>query len=129
MDDALAGRLQALDDAGIAGGGYASLTLPVHRLAIARDLVRRGQAARAEYYLQWPDAVLTGARSSAVSVLFGPLVSYERALAAEAAGNRSRAIVNFQLFLGMTDAPDPALRPLVENARARLARLTGDTRK
>ncbi len=114
--------MAAEDDAMRASTTFSSM-LPLSRSAIGRGLVRTGDPARAELYLQWTDAVVTGQRPAAVSAATLPYVSYERGLAREAAGDRFGAILHLQRFVELMDTPAPAMRQQLEDAKQRLARL------
>ena len=123
------GRLVALEDSTISSGGWFASSALLHRLAIGRSLTRSGDHAKAEHYLQWTDARFIDARASAVAFTFGPYNSYQRALAFEAAGDRARAKLHFERFVDMVDRPPPAIKPQTDDAKARLAKLTGDARR
>jgi hypothetical protein len=64
-----------------------------------------------------------------VVVVVGPYNSYQRALAFQAAGDRARAKLHFERFVDMVDRPPPAIKPQTDDARARLAKLSGDARR
>jgi TolB-like protein len=100
-----------------------SVAMPLTRAAIGRDLVRRGEAARAEHYLQWPDALATATRSVINLSAMGSYSSYDRGLAREAAGDRAGAILHLQRFVEAVDDPPPPMRQQVDDAKARLERL------
>jgi TolB-like protein len=101
---------------------------PLSRAAIGRGLVRRGDPARAEHYQQWGDAVVNTARAISVQAAMGPYASYDRGLAREAAGDRFGAILHLQRFVEGVDRPTPAVQQQVDDAKARLKRLTGKDR-
>ncbi|HEX6317102.1 MAG TPA: serine/threonine-protein kinase [Gemmatimonadaceae bacterium] len=93
------------------------------RLAIGRSLTLGGDPRRAERYLQWTDASPVDRRSLQILRAMGPYSSYERGIAAEAAGDRGAAIMHLRRFVTFVDRPPPNLRNQVEDAKARLARL------
>ena len=121
--------LRALEDYAMATGNTFSPTMPLHRLAIGRALRRAGDPVKAEDYLQWTDAVVLAVRPAAVHAAFAPYNAYERALAFEAAGDRRRAIIQYERFINAVDRPPPAIKPQVDDAKARLAKLAGDARR
>ena len=97
--------------------------LALSRLAIGRALTLAGDHKRAEQYLQWTDAIVTARRSVQIAKSVGPYNSYQRGLAAEAAGNRRAAIFHLRRFVDFVDTPPPALVDQVNDAKARLSRL------
>ena len=121
--------LIALEDSAIAGGRPFPSMAALHRLAIGRALTRVGDPARAEYYLQWTDAWYASGPHGSAQFMIGPYNSYQRALAFEAVGNRERAKLHLERFIEMVDRPSPAIRAQVDDAEARLARLTGDVQR
>jgi hypothetical protein len=52
-----------------------------------------------------------------------PYSSYQRGLAAEAAGDRRAAILHLRRFVTFVDRPPPRLADQIRDAKARLARL------
>jgi hypothetical protein len=122
-------RLVALEDSAMTLGGTFPPSALLHRLAIGRALTRAGDPVAAEHYLQWTDTRYIDARASSVLYTFGPYSSYQRALAFEAAGDKARAMLHFERFLDMVDRPPPSVKPQVNDAKARLARLAGDARR
>ncbi|HEX5075302.1 MAG TPA: hypothetical protein VFW03_18980 [Gemmatimonadaceae bacterium] len=121
--------LIASEDSAITKGGDFTTITALHRLAIGRALTRAGDPSRAEHYLQWTDAWFTDARSSALAFMMAPYTSYQRALAFEAAGDRARAKLHFERFIDRVDRPPPSIKPQVDDAKSRLARLSGDARR
>ena len=119
--------IAAEDDAMLASTTFSS-TLPLSRAAIGRSLVRSGDPAGAEHYLQWTDALNTGARPASVLTTMVGYNSYARGLAREAAGDRHGAILHLQRFVDFVDQPPPSMRQQVEDAKARLKRLTAQDR-
>ena len=119
--------IAAADDAMLTSTTFSS-SLPLSRAAIGRGLVRAGDPARAEHYQQWTDAVVNGARPLSVQTAMGPFASYDRGLAREAAGDRFGAILHLQRFVEGVDKPTAAVQQQVEDAMARLKRLTGRDR-
>jgi serine/threonine-protein kinase len=121
--------LIVLEDSAIAAGRPFPSMAALHRLAIGRALTRAGEPARAEHYLQWTDAWYPLGHQASVQFMIGPYNSYQRALAFEAAGDRARAKLYFERFIEMVDLPPSSIRPQVDDAKARLARLTADVRR
>jgi len=120
--------LIAWEDSAIASGTTFPTVAALHRLAIGRALTAI-DPARAEHYLQWTDSWYTEGRAATVKFIIGPYNSYQRGLAFEAAGDRARAKLHFERFVEMVDRPPPSIKPQVDDAKARLTRLTGGTRR
>jgi serine/threonine-protein kinase len=118
-----ADSLRALEDEAMLAGRFDWFATPLHRLEIGRALVRDRNAQRAERYLQWPDATLVPTASQVMHTTMTPRTTYERGLAAEAAGDRAAAIHHFTRVVSAVDRPAPALRAMVEDATQRLERL------
>jgi tetratricopeptide (TPR) repeat protein len=96
----------------------------VNRLAAARWLVERGDAASAERLLTWHQAVLFPLQDTReANVIIDPLAYLEQARVAEVLGQEDQARTYYQRFLWRYDAPTVAHRHLVEEARAALVRL------
>ena len=96
----------------------------VNRLAAARWLVERGDAASAEPLLTWHQAVLFPLRETREANAIIESVAYlEQARVAEALGHDELARTYYQRFLWRYDKPSEAHRHLVEDARAALVRL------
>jgi len=96
----------------------------VNRLAAARWLVERGDAATALRLLTWHQAVLFPMNSTReANIIMEPLAYLEQARAAEALGRRDHARGYYQRFLWRYDTPPPQHRSLVEAARSALAKL------
>ena len=98
-------------------------------IAPVSPIAAAARTTRAEHYLQWPDAVTIGVTSASMQAAFGSHNAYQRGIAFEAAGDRARAIWQLEHFLQAVDLPHPAIRPQVEDARARLVKLAGDARR
>jgi serine/threonine-protein kinase len=120
----LTDSLIASEDAAMAASTTFMPAISLTRLAIGRDLTRRGDPERAEYYLQWTDALVTLPRNVAVNSTMLGYNSYDRGLAREAAGDRTGAILHLQRFVELVDQPTPALQSQADDAKARLKRLT-----
>jgi serine/threonine protein kinase len=121
--DAAADTLRAVTEAAMREGNFPMSIEAVDRLIVARALRRRGSPADAERYLMWPDAQTNSVRNFAVKFALAPLVSYERGLALEEAGNRRAAEFQLQRFVDAYDQPLPSQRDLVSDATRRLAAL------
>ncbi|MEQ1693482.1 MAG: hypothetical protein ABMA00_19490, partial [Gemmatimonas sp.] len=119
--------LLALEDETMRTGEIIPATLPVHRTAIGQSLIRSGQASRAERYLMWMDALISGIEGSSVIVPFGPYNAYQRGLALEASGDRAGAARMFAFFVETVDRPPESVKSQLADAKARLERLTGDS--
>ena len=123
--------LVALEDSAMSQGvGTFAPTAFVHRLLIGQSLVRAGNPAQAEHYLQWTDTrSFSDLRYVQVAFAFGNYSGYQRALALEAMGDLARAKLHYERFVDMVDKPPPSIKPQIADAKARLARLTGDVRR
>jgi tetratricopeptide (TPR) repeat protein len=96
----------------------------VNRLAAARWLVERGDAASAERLLTWHQAVLFPLRDTReANQIVEPLAYLEQARVAEAMGREAQARTYYERFLWRYDAPGPAHGHLIDEARAALVRL------
>ena len=94
------------------------------RLAAARWLVARGDAAAAAPLLTWHQAVLFPMQQTRqANVIVEPLAYLEQARVAEALGRTELARTYYQRFLWRYDAPVAAHRHLVQEARDAVARL------
>jgi hypothetical protein len=121
--EAGADSLRASSEDAMRLGGAMVSVLAVDRLVVGRALRRRGAPADAERYLMWPDAATNVVRNSTLRFALGSLVSYERGVAFDEAGNRRAAVFRLRRFLDAYDQPPPAHRTLVEDARRRIAQL------
>ncbi|HEX6050228.1 MAG TPA: serine/threonine-protein kinase [Gemmatimonadaceae bacterium] len=96
----------------------------VNRLAAARWLAERGDAASAERLLTWHQAVLFPLRDTREANLIAePLAYLEQARVADALGRATLARSYYERFLWRYDAPEAAHRHLVDEARAALVRI------
>ena len=96
----------------------------VNRLAAARWLVERGNAASAERLLTWHQAVLFPLRDTReANLVVEPLAYLEQARVAEALGRETQARTYYERFLWRYDAPGPAHSHLIDEARAALVRI------
>lgn len=121
--------LLALEDETMRTGEVIPATLPVHRMAIGQSLIRSGQASRAERSLMWMDALIGNVEGSSVIVPFGPYNAYQRGLALEASGDRAGDARMFAFFVETVDRPPESVKSQLADAKARLERLTGDSRR
>ena len=122
--EAGADTLLAASDGAMREGLPLLLTVEgIDRLVVARALRRRGSPAEVERYLMWVDGWMPVARNTSAKLTLQPLVQYERALAAEDAGDRAAAAYRLRRFVANYDQPPPAHRALVEDAKRRLAQL------
>jgi TolB-like protein len=121
--DAGADTLRASSDDAMRTGGPLLSVMAIDRLVIGRALRKRGAPAEAERYLMWPDAATNSVRNSTVHAALGALVSYERGVALEEAGDRHAAAYRLRRFVNRYDQPPAAHRALVEDAKRRLAQL------
>ena len=115
--------MQLTDDDMLASVNPDPVTVALSRLAIGRSLTLSGDGRRAEHYLQWTDGLVPTRRSTQVVRSIFPYTSYQRGLAAEAAGDHRAAILHLRRFVDFVDMPPPALTDQVNDAKARLARL------
>ncbi len=96
----------------------------VNRLAAARWLFERNDAAAAERLLTWHQAVLFPQRETReANAIMEPFAYLEQARVAEALKRRDQARSYYQRFLWRYDAPVEAHEHLVKEARAALVRL------
>jgi hypothetical protein len=116
-----ADTLRAATEDAMRDGAFLFSAEAIDRLVIARALRRRGTPAEAERYLMWTDAATNVTRSMAPRIALSPLVSYERGVALDEAGDRKAAAYRLRRFLDEYDQPPPAHRGLVEDAQKRLA--------
>ena len=121
--DAGADTLRASSEDAMRAGGAMTAVLAIDRLVVGRALRRRGSPAEAERYLMWPDGSTNIVRNTTVRFSIGGLVSYERGVALEEAGDRRAAAYRLRRFVYAYDQPPPAHRALVDDAKRRLARL------
>ena len=98
-------------------------TVALSRLAIGRSLTLAGDPRRAEHYLQWTDGRLGARRASQILRTMTPYTSYQRGVAAEAAGDQRAAILHLRRFVELVDQPPAGIADQVSDAKARLARL------
>ena len=103
--DAGADTLKASTDLVMREGGSLPSVMAIDRLVVARALRKRGSPAEAERYLMWPDASSNVARNSTVRFALTPLVSYERGVAFDEAGDRRAAAFWLQRFVQPYDQP------------------------
>lgn len=120
--EAGADSVRVVQDIAMREGGIVLSVAAVDRLVVARGLRKRGAPAEAERYLMWPDAAVNAVRAFTVKFSLAPLVSYERGIALQEAGN-PRAAFHLQRFLYAYDQPPPAHRALVSDAKQRLSQL------
>ncbi len=123
-----ADSLIAAVDASMAAAVFYAPAAPLERMAVARALIRTGAPDGVDRYLRWTDGVLTGWRPNLARITIGSYSAYERAVAAEAAGDRAAAIRNLQLFIRSTDKAPPGLLQQRTDAEERLARLVSTVR-
>ena len=123
--DAEAGSdsVKAVEDDWMRVGGWTGSILAIDRMVVARSLRKRGKPEEVERYLMWPDAAPNFTRNMVVNFGLSPLVSYERGVALDEAGDRRGAAHQLRRFLTGYDQPPSAHRGLVEDARKRLATL------
>ena len=115
--------LVAYEDSVMRMAGGVQRNTALARLAIGRALTLGGDPKRAEHYLQWTDAMPADRRSLQTVRTMLAFNSYERGIAAEAAGDQRAAIRHLRNFIVSVDRPPPTLRSQVDDAKARLARL------
>jgi TolB-like protein len=118
--DAGADTLRAVSEDGMRAGRFLASAEAIDRFAVARSLRKRGKPAEVERYLMWTDAMSSTPRNVMVKIALVPLVSYERGLALEQAGDRRGAVFQLRRFVSWYDSPPAGHRALVEDARERL---------
>ena len=116
-----ADSLRALTDETMRDGIQLLGIEAIDRLVVARSLRQRGAPADAERYLMWLDAGVNAAQSMSVRALTYPLVTYERAVALDEAGQDEAAAVQFRRVLSALDQPPEVHRSVVEDTKRRLA--------
>ncbi|MES2523243.1 MAG: serine/threonine-protein kinase [Gemmatimonadota bacterium] len=121
--DAAGDSLRAVTDDVMRTGQYVVAAEALNRLVIARLLRKRDQPSKVERYLMWPDGGMNSPAAFSVSMAVGPVTAYERASAAEAAGDRAAAIRHYRTFVERYDQPPPAHRAMVDDGKQRLAAL------
>jgi len=96
----------------------------VNRLTASRWLSAAGDASGAARLLTWHEAIGDpGPQALHANALLAPFAYLARARILEAQGQRGAARAHYERFLSSYDAPVPAHRRLVEEARAALARM------
>lgn len=122
-EDEAADSLRAVTEESIREGRSFLAVEAVDRLVVARALRKRGTPADAERYLMWPDAAVNNPRSTSVLIALGPLVAYECGVALDEAGQKDAAAIQFRRVIQTLDMAPEAHRSVVEDARARLAKI------
>lgn len=108
----------------LSDGSFAQYLTALDRLAASRWLLEAGDTAQAARLLTWNEA-WGGVSGSVGGGVFASLAYLERARIEDARGNTSLAQEYYQEFLSRYDLPSSNQRHLVDEARAALARLTG----
>ena len=121
--EAGADTLRAVSETAMREGGFLLSVEAIDRMIIGRALRRRGSPAEVERYLMWPDAQTNQVRNFTVKCSLEPLVSYERGVAHQEAGNRRAATFQLQRFVESYDQPVVSHRALVDEAKRRLTAL------
>jgi hypothetical protein len=92
----------------------------VNRLTASRLLAAEGDTVGAAHLLTWSEAIFdAGPQSLHAETVLAPFSHLARARLLAARGDRDGARAQYAYFLALYDAPVAALRPLVEEARAR----------
>jgi hypothetical protein len=98
----------------------------VDRLAAARWLTAGGRQAQAARLLTWFEGIpYPEPLTRQANAMIEGLAYLERGRVAEALDQRALAVRYYERFLSVYDAPTPAHRHLMEDARASLRRLSG----
>ena len=118
-----ADSLRAVSDQAMRDGKSIAAIEAVDRLVVARALRQRGAPADAERYLMWVDAAVNNPRSSSVFAFMYPLISYERGLAFDEAGQLEAAAYQLRRVLQILDAPMDKHQIVLDDARNRLERI------
>jgi hypothetical protein len=106
-------------------GAFPNYLTGLDRLAASRWLLEAGDTAQAAGLLTWHEA-WGGVSGSIGNSVFGSLAYLERARIEDSRGNAPLAQEYYQEFLVRHDMPTPKQRHLVDEARAALARLSGE---
>lgn len=101
------------------------LLMPLNRLLAARWMLSLDRGAEAAALLTWSDA-FGGSADEAWNRALSVAGLLARAELAEAAGRLDEAREHYARFVRVFDRPDPDLQPLLDSARAGLARLGPD---
>lgn len=127
--DAAADSLRAVSDDVMENGGLLMPAAAVGRFVVGRALRRRGTPALADKYLMWSEGYTTTPRNATTHYALYSLVAYERGVAQDEAGDKTGAVWHLQQFVDRYTNPPDAHRPLIEDAKKRLKRLTADAAK
>lgn len=94
-------------------------------MLLGRWLIEDGRPADALHFLSWYEAILPSTPPlEIINRTVGGLGVYERARAEQAMGRSADARTHLRRFLRSMDRPGVTLRPLIEDAEARLRRWT-----
>jgi tetratricopeptide (TPR) repeat protein len=118
-----ADSLRGVSDDVMRNGGYVMSAEAIGRLLIARRLRQKNEPANVERYLMWTDGGMNNPIAVTPQYAVGPVTSFERASALDAAGQRDGAIRHYRRFLDAYDMAPPAHREMVAEAKSRLAAL------
>ncbi|MEO6057623.1 MAG: hypothetical protein ABIQ49_12355, partial [Gemmatimonadales bacterium] len=102
---------------------FSRILVPVSRLAASQWVLASGDSANALRLLTWIEA--DGGPGGTGKMLLKGLAELQRARIEDARGQSAPAQEHYRQFLLRYDAPMPAHRHLVEEARQALARLSG----
>jgi Protein kinase domain len=108
----------------VMNGAFPNYLTALDRLAASRWLFEAGDTAQAARLLTWNEA-WGGVSGSVGGGVFASLAYLQRAQIEDARGNLPLAQEYYQEFLLRHDMPTPGQRHLVDEARAGLARLSG----
>jgi tetratricopeptide (TPR) repeat protein len=91
----------------------------VNRLVASRWLAAEGDTSRAMRLLTWSESIgFSNPQSLHAETVLAPFSHLARARLLAARGDRDAARAQYRHFLALYDAPVPAVRPLVEEARS-----------
>jgi serine/threonine-protein kinase len=102
-----------------------SPNIAIHRLAAATWLLEAGDTSQASRLLTWHERGIVQEWEGSLTYGVAPLAYLTRARIEEAQRDTRSATEHYRLFLQSYDLPMPARRHLVDEARAALARLSG----
>jgi hypothetical protein len=121
--DRATNSIESLTEEVMREGRYVFPAEALGRLLIVRKLRKQNKPQLAERYLMWGDGALNLPSAISTYAALGPITTYERASALDAAGKQAEARDRYREFLQLFDKPTSKHRDMVETAKARLAAL------
>jgi TolB-like protein len=107
-------------------GGHPFVSI-ASRMAAGPLMAKLGAYDGADRQLRFYESQISNMRTWRISMTVAPLAALERARAAEKSGRADEALADVNFFLRRFDAPDPPLKPLLDEGRVMKARLTAGT--